>query len=158
MNSKVKFNRNGNLGKLLNKLQKLNRQKVQIGYFQSQGIHTPSELHYTELMRIHEYGTDTIKARPVFAGAWYTLAEEVRGKAFKVTMTNYLNRYVKEAENFNNDKLLDYVGQWGVRYVQSVFGDPVLGVTWNPTPLIDTGELSENVAWKVTLRGKVHTL
>ena len=129
-----------------------------MGYFQSQGIHSPSELYYTELMRIHEYGTDTIKARPVLAGAWYTLAEEMRTKAFSIKLKSFLCRYVKEDKNFNNDKLLDYVGQWGVRYAQDIFGDPILGVTWNPTPLVETGELSDNFAWKTTLTGRVHTL
>jgi len=162
MTSKVTFKRNGNLAKLVAKLQKLNRQKIEVGYFQSQGIHTSAKLHYTELMRIHEHGVG-VYVRPVLgAEKSYNYSDTIVGQmeagSFKKLLKGWLCDYVKNA-NFTNDHLADKFGMWAVHSANEIFGNPdVLWVTTNETPLIDTSELADNFAWKVSWRGTVHTL
>lgn len=160
MSSKVVMKQNGNLAKLVKKLRQLNKQNVKFGYFQEQGIHTASGLHFTELMRIHEYGLGGVWVRPVLgvSHAWpFTLKGEMESASFTKLMGTYLNDYVQK--DMTNDQLADRFAMWSIRTVEGIFGNsPPLKYTYNETPLIDTGELADNFAWKVSWRGVIHTL
>lgn len=111
-------------------------------------------------MRIHEYG-EGVYIRQVL-GAYrpysYTLAGQLNNKSFKNIAKTYLCDYINNP-SYTNDKLADRFGMWAVHSAYDIFGNsPPLVVTGNDTPLIDTGELSNNFAWKVSWRGAVHTL
>lgn len=160
--SEVKFNKNGKLAKLINKLHQLHNQKVEVGYFQAQGIHNPSQLHYTELMRIHEHGLG-VYVRPVLgAEKSYNYSETIVGQmnsgTFKKTLNNWLCQYIKQ-KSFTKEHLADQYGMWASRTAGDIFGNPdVLRVTINETPLIDTGDLASAFSWKASWRGAIHTL
>jgi hypothetical protein len=158
MTSPVKFNKNGNLAKLVKKLQSLHRQKVSVGYFKEQPWHSEADMSYAELMQLHEYAdSDSPWPRrevlnPLARGM------SARKGTFKINLSKYLVRFIRE-DSFDRDKLFDYIGQWAVHESYKIFGNPAyLIVKSNPTPLVDTGELRDNFAWKVSFRGTVHTL
>lgn len=160
MPSKVTMKRNGNLAKLVKKLKALNRQKVEFGYFQEQGIHTPSNLYFTELMRIHEDGQG-VSVRPVLGNphAWpHTVKGQMETSTFTALTANWLKDYVRNID-MTNDRLADKFSMWAVHTAGDIFGQsPPLRYTYNETPLIDTGELSDNFAWRVSWQGVIRTL
>lgn len=111
-------------------------------------------------MRIHEYGLGGVWVRPVLgvSHAWpFTLKGEMESASFTKLMGTYLNDYIKK--DMTNDQLADRFAMWSIRTVEGIFGNsPPLKYTYNETPLIDTGELVDNFAWKVSWRGVIHTL
>jgi hypothetical protein len=115
---------------------------------------------YAELMQLHEYADSSspYPPRPVMS----ILEHQMKAKKgeFRINVDKYLCRFINE-DAFDRDKLFDYIGQWVVHKSYEVFGNagfPYLAVRTNPTPLVDTGELRDNFAWKVSFRGTVHTL
>lgn len=113
---------------------------------------------YAELMQLHEYADSTspYPRRQVLNPLARQMSAR-KGK-FKIELKNYLYRFIKE-ESYDRDKLLDHIGLWAVHKSYEIFGNPAyLEVRSNPTPLVDTGELRDNFAWKVSFRGTVHTL
>ena len=156
MKSQVKFNQNGKLANLVKKLKTLHKQKVEFGYFEEQGYHSEAEMPYTMLMRIHEYGEGTLASRPVLQNLSNQMS--ARGGSFRTTLKNELCQFITK-DNYTAITLLNELGAWGVHKAHRIFGNPAyLLVTYNPTPLVDTGELAENFAWKVSLVGTVNTL
>lgn len=160
MPSKVVMKQNGNLAKLVKKLKALNKQKVEFGYFQEQGIHTPSNLYFTELMRIHEDGLG-VSVRPVLGihtPYGYTIKGQMESSSFTKMTSNWLKDYVRNID-MTNDRLADKFSMWAVHSAGDIFGQsPPLRYTYNETPLIDTGELSDNFAWRVSWQGVIRTL
>ena len=113
---------------------------------------------YAELMQLHEYADSSSPyprrevMRPLAAHM------RVRKGKFRSSLNQYMCRFIKE-DAFDRDKLFDYIGQWVVHKSYEIFGNSAyLTVRSNPTPLVDTGELRDNFAWKVSFRGTVHTL
>lgn len=151
--------RNGNLAKLVKKLQALNKQKVEFGYFEEQGLHQ-SGLKYTELMSIHENGDGGVAVRPVlgkFHPYSHTLLGQMGDKPFTTLTTKWLNDYIHT--DMTNDRLADKFSMWAVHSAGDIFGNtPPLVFTYNETPLIDTGELSSNFAWRISWQGVVRSL
>lgn len=111
---------------------------------------------YAELMQLHEYADSSspYPRRPVLQ----PLAMQISKGKFKLDLKKYLCRFINE-EAYDRDKLFDHVGLWAVHKSYEIFGNPAyLEVRTNPTPLVDTSELRDNFAWKVSFRGTVHTL
>lgn len=153
--SRVKFNQNGNLAKLVKKLQSVHNQRVQTGYFKEQGEHPTAEMTYAELMRIHEYGDGNFPARPVFKNLRFDIRNEIKPHLIK-----QLRMFVKNP-TYTREHLFDSVGKWVADKAFDIFGNRggnYLTVTYNPSPLIDTGSLESNFAYKVSFIGRVVTL
>lgn len=159
MPSKVTMKQNGNLSKLVKKLKALNKQKVEFGYFEEQGLHQ-SGLKFTELMAIHEDGAG-VAVRPVlgkFHPYSYTLTGQMESSSFTKMTNSWLKEYIQNI-SMTNDRLADKFSMWAVHAAGEIFGNaPPLVFTYNETPLVDTGELSDNFAWRISWQGVIRTL
>ena len=128
---------------------------MQTGYFREQGEHPTAEMTYAELMRIHEYGDGNFPARPVFKNLRFDIQHELRPSLIK-----QLNMFIKTPA-YTRESLFDSVGKWVADKAYDIFGNrggSYLTVTYNQSPLIDTGALESNFAYKVSFVGKVVTL
>lgn len=112
-------------------------------------------MSYAELMRMHEYGDGNFPPRPVFK----FLRKEIETE-FKPHLIKHINMFISKP-TYTRDYLFDGVGKWVADKAFEIFGnrgDNYLTVTYNETPLIDTGALESNFAYKVSFVGKVVTL
>ena len=139
---KVTFNPNGRLGKLVKKLEQLNKQKVEVGYFSEQPLHY-TEDSYANIMKVNENGWTIMSL----------IGDAIRNDLRKVN--GVLGRELKQlvhTTSFSPQNMLDNLGNTYAHYSINYFGnDQVLVVTSNPIPMVDTGELSENFAWRTSL-------
>jgi hypothetical protein len=145
----VKFNPNGNLGKLLKRLNQINNQKIELGYFNEQLPHATGET-YANIMTAHGNGfmimdyikfdveSDLLKSN----GA---IAKEIN--------------YFLSSPSTSAGMLLDNIGNTYAHYSTYYFGNSdKLYVTFNPTPMVDTGELADNFAWRTTINTNYKTV
>jgi hypothetical protein len=142
----------GPMGTLKRRLNKVDDSLIYAGYFDSQGEHPTAGMSFVELIRIHELGLGFTEQRPmrhivnkvkngeIDAGIYRALTEYFTGKGYAANLMNRIGAEVND---------LAY----------QVFGhSPPLQVTANPTPLVDTGELSDAFSWMSTLNGKIKSL
>jgi len=144
------------INQLKSQLESLNEAKVYIGYFADQGIHEESNMLYTELMAIHEYGIDkngvSIPARPVLeltrSGGVFTSEDK---KAILEAFTGVF------AKGIPISKPLTKIGEYYQQKGKQIFGSTALlpTVKGNP-PLIDTGDLADNFSYRTSLTYKVN--
>lgn len=145
---KVQFNPKGNLGKLLNKLQTLNKQKIEVGYFSEQGLHATGD-SYANIMKVNYNGWQIMN---LVSNAMKTDIRKRSG-----TLSREINQLVHTNQSTNNF-LMD-LGNTYAHYSINYFGnDNFLVVTSNPTPMIDTGELADNFAWRTSLTMQYKTV
>lgn len=112
-------------------------------------------MSYAELMRIHEYGDGNFPARPVFKNLRFDIQHEL-----KPHLVKQLNMFISKP-TYDREYLLDSIGKWVVDKAFDIFGNRggnYLTVTYNESPLIDTGALESAFAYKVSFVGKVVTL
>lgn len=140
---------------------KLHKQKVEVGHFQEQGIHTGSGLTYVELMKKHHYGYEfdgkTVPARRVL---------DVLGFRVKSYMsTQGKAHFLKWAKTSNTDSsrmlLLTGIGKDLRDIEKSIFGIPsqfipsnaplTIALKGDNSPMFDSGELMEATAYKTSL-------
>lgn len=142
------MNPKGNLAKLVQKLKKLNNQKVDLGYFEEQGLHSSGD-SYVEIMKVHELGEYGMPARPVLGNVSILIDRDFERSTG--ALWTFINSLVHTPSSSISDEL-DKLGSVYAHYSERIFGNPAyLTVTFNPEPLVDTGELAENFAWRTTL-------
>lgn len=111
-------------------------------------------------MRIHEFGLG-VYVRPVLGKLHpepHTVLGQIQTSTFNKMTANWLKDYVRNVD-MTNDRLADKFSMWAVHAAGDIFGQsPPLRYTYNETPLIDTGELSDNFAWRVSWQGVIRTL
>ena len=145
---KVQFNPKGNLGKLLTKLQKLNKQKIEVGYFAEQQLHATGD-SYANIMKVNYNGWQIMN---LVSNA--IKADIRKGSG---TLARELNQLVHS--NQEPTKFLMDLGNTYAHYSINYFGnDQFLVVTYNPTPMVDTGELADNFAWRTSLTMQYKTV
>lgn len=142
MMKKVQFNPKGNLGKLLSKLQKLNNQKIEVGYFSEQGLH-PTGDSFANIMKIQPNGWQIMN---LMGNAIKTDIRKKNG-----VVGHELNKLVHT--NTQPIQFLVDLGNTYAHYSINYFGNDMLLTypTWNPTPMVDSGELARNFAWRTSL-------
>lgn len=132
----------------MQKLKKLNNQKVDLGYFEEQGLHSSGD-SYVEIMKIHELGEYGMPARPVLGNVSILINSDFERSTG--ALGTFINSLVHTPSSSISDEL-DKLGSVYAHYSERIFGNPsYLTVTFNPEPLVDTGELAENFAWRTTL-------
>jgi hypothetical protein len=145
----VKFNPNGNLGKLLKRLHQMNNQKIELGYFSEQLPHASGD-DYADIMMSHGNGfmiMDYIKF-------------DVESDLLKSNgaLGKELNMFIHNPST-STATLLDNIGNTYAHYSTYYFGNSdKLYVTFNPTPMVDTGELADNFAWRTTINTTYKTV
>lgn len=151
MKSRKKGSRSA-MAMLKKKLERLQGEKVYAGYFAEQGEHSTAEMTYPELMMLHEFGMD-VPPRP----AMRLTAHDLRNKMTTTGIGNdAMSKYISGEIYLRG--LLDAYGREAYEVAQNVFGSNRLPITYNPTPLVDTGELADAFSWKTTLNGRVKSM
>lgn len=139
---------------LKKKIQKLNKSKIYIGYFNDQGEHIDSGLRYVDLMAIHEFGAPDvgIPSRPV-------LNLTQGGGFFSEQDKNAIRNAFKGVfiKNIPVDNALNDVGKYYQTKGKSIFGSALLQktVAGNP-PLIDTTDLKNNFSYRTSFTYSVN--
>lgn len=132
----------------MEKLKKLNSQKIDLGYFEEQGLHSSGD-SYVDIMKVHELGEYGLPARPVLGNISILIDSDFERSTG--ALGTFINSLVHTPSSSISDEL-DKLGSVYAHYSERIFGNPAyLTVTFNPEPLIDTGELAENFAWRTTL-------
>jgi len=146
------------LEKVLKHFQSLDDLEIFTGYFKEQGNHSSASgegesLSYAEIMELHHFGTDNIPSRPLLSIA---TGELKRGN------DKDLLQFCKDAcgqigKLPSNSKK---IGREMRDYSKAIFGDMSVmdsnapltqALKGRDEPLVDTGELRDNLAYKTSL-------
>jgi hypothetical protein len=131
--------------KFLNRLDSASKDSVDIGWFAEQGYHY-SGLSYPDLAQVHFNGLSVPK-RDILGVALF-----LHNPATDRDLKNIIKSWIGE-ESGRSEELYEAIGMLEKHNVKKSFGSPVLGVTNNPTPLLDTGDWKENTRYKVESKG-----
>lgn len=140
-----------NIERLIKKIQLLKNSSVESGYFIEQGVHSTIGLTYTELMRKHEWGFG-VPQRHLRLSASNIVSSSPQNKK---ELKNYLYT------NQDMDTYLNLTGSRITNVAQSLFGVITAEVPSNAPytillkggrdePLVDTGELRDNWAYRTS--------
>lgn len=156
--------------KILAAFKSAEKESVEIGFFNEQGVHRSSGLKYADLARIHERGVTkrlsngglmVIPPRPVLRFGLGVMRRKAKtSRALKRGFREWARSLDKNPEI---DHFLESLGQLGVRSVKGIFGNKsflignkrsTIAKKGFDKPMIETGELYKNVAYR-TSRGRV---
>lgn len=137
------------LGQLTKRLLALHDQKAEIGYFKESGDHSLADMSYASLAYIHEFPELGYHAwRPVIGKIKPYKGMGVNRKFLK----SLLQDYIRLDSKYLVEDVINSVGRKWMQDGKYIFGNAtMLVVTNNPTPLYDTGELSDNFGFRTTL-------
>lgn len=157
---KVKKGKTKDLEKVLKHLRSLSDLSIDAGYFAEQGEHSEAEMPYAQLMALHEIGGDNLPSRPVLQTTASIIEASAKNKGFAEYVVASVGQVGRLKPNSNNlGKRMQLVGQ-------SIFGDLGFLEKNHPrtvadkgfdAPLIDTGELMENFAYRTSIDENVKT-
>lgn len=137
------------LNQLTQKLLHLHDQKAQIGYFQESGTHTLANMSYASLAYIHEFPEMGYHAwRPVIGKI-----KPMKGMGMnRKFLQSLLKDYIQFGSKYTVKDVLSSIGRKWMQEGKYIFGNSsMLVVTNNPTPLYDTGELSDNFGYRTSI-------
>lgn len=145
---KIDFVRNsGKFEELLQEIKKAGKEEVEIGWFSEQGNHY-SGYTYPQLARVHRDGAG-VPIRDVL-GVSLFLKDPKSDPRMKRIIKDWLRgKYGK----ISAQELFRKIGVRQQRNLKNAFGHPLLGITSNPTPLIDTGDWKKATKFKVKSKG-----
>lgn len=128
---------------------RLHDQKASVGYFKDSGQHTLANMNYSTLAYIHEFPElGRHEYRPVIGQIKPFKGDSINRKFLKTLLQDY----IKLGSTYQTEDVLTSIGR---RYMQKgkfIFGNTsFLVVTNNPTPLYDTGELSDNFGYRTSI-------
>lgn len=146
-----------NFDALKRRIRKIQNEKVFYGYFAEQGDHSKWNISYAELMAINEFGNeaDGIPPRPVF-----TITIKSKANYYPVIKSALSKYFYKLDSSFNPEQPLSDIGYGLAMKTASNFGDTTQlepNADWTiqekgkDEPLVWTGELQANIAYKTTL-------
>ena len=147
INTKSQLNKSSGLGLLVKDLEKLGEQEIKLGWFDSQGFHSSAvEFTFAELAEYHANGGGgRVPVRDILG-----VAEMLFGSAGKDIITKPLLKYIADPKKYPKKMLLKDVAIEHQEFIRDLFGTPLLNPTANNQfPLIDTGELMDNLAYKI---------
>lgn len=149
---KIKLIKKGNqLEKFIRKVQKLDDQDVKVGWFVEQGKHGPSGYLFPQLVAIHHNGINVPK-RPILSIVANLEGPSKNSRDIRAILRNFFNNI----ETSIPSSVLEGLGEYYVRIIKRYFGSSYLSPTsTNPDPLVDTGELKRNTAYKTSITNSV---
>jgi len=153
----AKIVKKGNsLDKIRSNIRKIDGERVEIGYFEEQGLHN-SGLSYSTLMALQEFGTDEIPHRPVFQITAFGNPPQKNARV-KSAIRNWSKALLNKDNNKDNSKqLLDTIGKTYQEALLSLFGDTsmltpnaplTISLKGRDEPLVDSGELKDNLSYR----------
>ena len=147
--SKSRYN---DLKKIKKHFQDISNQYAQSGYFDGEQ-HPTIDMSLATLALVHENGSEHIPSRQLFAKASASL---VTGGMTKVDVD--IKRLVKQVGKISPN--IDLVGADITKFIRNMFGDTSILLENAPltiklkggrnTPLVDTGELRDNLGYKTS--------
>lgn len=142
--------------RLLGTVKNLKKNKAQVGYFREQGLHS-SGFTYPALMYLHEVIGISTKS-----GKIYRRAFEITSMLMKKTLQDNVKRDLKlllKSGNVDPTNVLENFATSLSKGIKGTFGNPSILPSNSPytikqkganTPLVETGELKDNLAYKIT--------
>lgn len=128
---------------------KANKEGFEAGWFAEQGEHTTAHMTYPELGWYHAtggHGTGKVVQRDILA-----VTEAVYPPHKEKEILDLIGQWVQDPNPHNTSKMLDQLGGHTVERIKSIFGSEGLKPsTFNPEPLVDTGEWRDNTAHRTT--------
>lgn len=165
---KLKRTKN-HLPNLKKRLEDLNKSKLSVGYFPSNGVHAPSEMTYSNLFAILSFGSRArnIPPRPIL-DLTFNLYNPIRtNPELKAYLKKYFSSINKKTPPISMSLVIDEIGGDYVQKVRRGFGDTAKLVSNKPaviaskngrnTPLIDTGALRDNLSYVNSFNGTLIT-
>ena len=141
------------LASLVERIAALNNQQAEIGYFEDSGQHTLAKMSYAALAYLHEF---PIKGKHPIRPVLGQIAPMQGEASNRVFFKSLLQDYVRIGSKYKVEDVLTSVGRKWTQKGKYIFGNSsMLIVTKNPTPLYDTGELSDNFGFKTSLNYKI---
>lgn len=140
-------NKSGGFSKFLKDVQEGGDESVEVGWFKEQGQHY-SGLSYPDLAKVHRNGVQVPK-RDVLGLLLFLHSPKNDPK-----VKSLLRKWLRKRE-FTAKDLFLALGRRERRLLMSVFGHPQLGITNNPTPLVDTGDWKSKTVFKVSGDGRL---
>lgn len=155
---KVKIIRKTNkkvLNKLFAKIKNINDQSVSIGYFKEQRPHSKANMPYANLLYIHAYGL--VHGAPVRDVMSHLKPMINGGNPESGMILDRLRKYFNN--KYTAEQVFSDIGQEYRDKGKSIFGNPsyLVATSSNPTPLIDTKELMDNFAYRVSINMRIIT-
>lgn len=157
---KVKISKTQVGKNLKSSLRKLQKAYSQYGYFSSQGKHH-SGLKFPYLAAIHEFGLDQPR-RPVFQITAMTKGDLIMGNT-KLALKRDFKR-IARGMSIKFEDTLDTFATTGMKLTKRNFGktpplksnsQATINLKGRNSPLIDTGELMDNMSYKTSADRKV---
>lgn len=142
---------------LISNMKKLNKATASYGYFSEQGTHDSSGMKYAELMHLHEVvgvvsGNGLVQRRP------FEIALMRNTGTMSQEISKNLKGYLKGV--YSLDGMLSQSAKFGVDITKAIFGDTSQLPSNRPAtiakkgrnePLVDTGDLVNNMAYKTSV-------
>lgn len=116
-----------------------------VGWFASDGMHKSASMTYPELAKYHATGSEGVTPRDVL-GIASDLFDAKDHKVIKDAISKYLEAGSKEAYA----DVISAIGKAFLEECHDTIGTNRLPVTSNPTPLVDTSDLKDHLAYKTT--------
>ena len=136
------------LPQLAKRILELHNQKAEIGYFKESGTHTLANMSYASLAFIHEFPESGYHARRPVIGKIKPFRGDGMNRKF---IKSLLKAYVSLKSQYKVEDVLTSIGRKWMQDGKYIFGNAsMLIVTNNPTPLYDTGELSDNFGFRTS--------
>lgn len=134
-------------------LKKADGDYAEVGLFGEQGDHPTAEMTFAELARYHATGQDGVTHRPFLHIALAHFAKQRPREVGRAIV-----RYLMTPNQTNLDLIIETIGKEYWETVKLVIGNPaMLPVTNNPTPLVDTGELEQHIAYRTNKNRTLRT-
>lgn len=143
------------------RIKNLSKRHVSVGMWESQGVHKPSGFNYVDLFKYLSDG-NPLKMLPPRS----PLQTVVALRPLKVSpLRSDLNKYLSNLEGqpvVGENAVLENLGSYYRKEVRDVFGSSLLAPKAESTkraskskntPLIETGELAKQVAYKIDNQG-----
>ncbi len=137
----IKKNKSGDFFKFLGEIEEAQTTEVEVGWFKEQGTHH-SGVTYPELAKIHLNGVRVPK-RDIL-GVSLFLNDPSTDPKIKSLIRSWIKR-----KGMSVESLFNSLGEIEKKRVMDTFGDPRLGITGNPTPLVDTGDWRSTTDFRV---------
>ena len=125
-------------------------ESIEMGWFTVQGEHSNSDMTYPEIARYQATG-GTSGGKPGAVPQRDILAVTAAVHPFdkNVKIDQLISDWLENPNQNNTIAMMDKFGQEYVEKIKSLFGSMHLNpTTRNPDPLIDTGELRGNTAYR----------
>lgn len=127
-------------------MKELNGSTVEAGWFEEQGLHTQAGISYTALAELHFSGGDgRFPKRDILGLSSFLFPPQNDSNMLRV-----FKKWMANPDKISLNDLLDNIGKRQAINIKNAFGRSELGVTKNPTPLIDTGEWRKKTAYKTS--------